>query len=74
MMRLPGPAHCASLVIAAWAAAGACSHRAAGKDLAHAIARTKFVAGDPYGDCNADGQLTVADFGCFQTRFVAACP
>jgi hypothetical protein len=27
-----------------------------------------------YPDCNADGQLTVADFGCFQTRFVAADP
>ncbi len=24
-----------------------------------------------YADCNADGQLTVADFGCFQTKFVA---
>jgi hypothetical protein len=23
-----------------------------------------------YADCNGDGQLTVADFGCFQTRFV----
>jgi CotH kinase protein len=27
-----------------------------------------------YADCNADGSLTVADFGCFQTRFVAADP
>ena len=27
-----------------------------------------------YPDCNADGQLTVADFGCFQTEFVAADP
>ncbi len=25
-------------------------------------------------DCNRDGVLTVADFGCFQTRFVAGCP
>ena len=25
-----------------------------------------------YPDCNLDGALTVADFGCFQTRFVAA--
>ena len=25
-------------------------------------------------DCNADGSLTVADFGCFQTRFVAGDP
>ena len=24
-----------------------------------------------YPDCNEDGPLTVADFGCFQTRFVA---
>ena len=24
-----------------------------------------------YPDCNADGSLTVADFGCFQTKFVA---
>ncbi len=27
-----------------------------------------------YPDCNASGTLTVADFGCFQTRFVAADP
>jgi hypothetical protein len=27
-----------------------------------------------YADCNADGALTVADFGCFQTRFVLADP
>ena len=27
-----------------------------------------------YPDCNADAVLTVADFGCFQTRFVAADP
>jgi uncharacterized membrane protein len=27
-----------------------------------------------YADCNEDGPLTVADFGCFQTRFVAADP
>ncbi len=27
-----------------------------------------------YPDCNADGSLTVADFGCFQTRFVAGEP
>ena len=27
-----------------------------------------------YPDCNADGSLTVADFGCFQTRFVAGDP
>jgi probable HAF family extracellular repeat protein len=27
-----------------------------------------------YPDCNADGSLTVADFGCFQTQFVASHP
>ncbi len=27
-----------------------------------------------YPDCTEDGQLTIADFGCFQTRFVAADP
>ncbi len=27
-----------------------------------------------YADCNADGGLSVADFGCFQTRFVAGDP
>jgi hypothetical protein len=27
-----------------------------------------------YADCNADGALTVADFGCFQTKFVAQDP
>ena len=27
-----------------------------------------------YADCNADGVLTVADFGCFQTKFVAGDP
>ena len=27
-----------------------------------------------YPDCNADGALTVTDFGCFQTRFVAGDP
>ena len=27
-----------------------------------------------YPDCNTDGALTVADFGCFQTRFVAGDP
>jgi hypothetical protein len=25
-------------------------------------------------DCSADGTLTVADFGCFQTRFVVGDP
>ena len=27
-----------------------------------------------YADCNNSGSLTVADFGCFQTRFVAGDP
>ncbi len=27
-----------------------------------------------YADCNEDGGLTVADFGCFQTAFVAGAP
>jgi probable HAF family extracellular repeat protein len=30
--------------------------------------------GPCYPDCNADGQLTVADFGCFQTKFVQGDP
>jgi hypothetical protein len=30
--------------------------------------------GDCYADCNTDGTLTVADFGCFQTRFVRGDP
>ena len=28
----------------------------------------------PYADCNGDGVLTVADFGCFQTAFLLPCP
>ncbi len=34
-------------------------------------------AGGPppcYPDCNTDGLLTIADFGCFQTKFVLADP
>jgi hypothetical protein len=27
-----------------------------------------------YADCNGDGQLTVQDFGCFQTKFVTGDP
>ncbi len=27
-----------------------------------------------YADCNGSGAMTVADFGCFQTKFVAADP
>ena len=32
------------------------------------------IADSCYPDCNGDGALTVADFGCFQTRFVAGDP
>jgi uncharacterized membrane protein len=33
------------------------------------------ILGAPcYADCNGDGSLTVGDFGCFQTKFVAGCP
>ncbi len=35
---------------------------------------TNFVGLGCYPDCNGDGALTVADFGCFQTKFVAGCP
>ena len=31
-------------------------------------------AGGCYPDCNGDGNLTVADFGCFQTKFVSGDP
>ncbi|MFM9994781.1 MAG: hypothetical protein ACKVU4_03150 [Phycisphaerales bacterium] len=27
-----------------------------------------------YADCNASGNLTVADFGCFQGKYVLGCP
>ena len=32
------------------------------------------VAGDPYADCDRDGQWTLFDFVCFQGEFVAGCP
>ncbi len=32
------------------------------------------AAGSCYPDCTADGALTVADFGCFQTKFVLGDP
>ncbi len=35
---------------------------------------TLTVQGCCYADCNLDGTLTVADFGCFQTKFVAGDP
>ena len=48
-------------------------HRAGGKPAGH-WARWGCEAPGCYPDCNADGALTVADFGCFQTRFVANDP
>ncbi|MFM9995959.1 MAG: hypothetical protein ACKVU4_09170 [Phycisphaerales bacterium] len=27
-----------------------------------------------YPDCNTSGNLTVADFGCFQGKYVLGCP
>ncbi len=33
-----------------------------------------FCDGGCYADCNGDSGLTVADFGCFQSRFVAGDP
>jgi hypothetical protein len=38
-------------------------------------AAATIVVGTPcYPDCTEDGALTVADFGCFQTRFAAGNP
>jgi uncharacterized membrane protein len=34
----------------------------------------KPLGGTCYADCNADGALSIADFGCFQARFVAGDP
>ncbi len=40
-----------------------------------AVDNLSLTAGAPcYPDCNADGALTVADFGCFQTKFVLGDP
>ena len=44
----------------------------AGGQTANNIAR--WGCPDCYADCNEDGALTVADFGCFQTKFAAADP
>lgn len=38
------------------------------------IGAYEFQGSQCYADCNADGQLTIADFGCFQAQFVAGCP
>ena len=35
---------------------------------------TQYVGLGCYPDCNGDGLLTVPDFGCFQTKFVAGDP
>ncbi len=48
-------------------------HKAGGKPAGH-WARWGCDVGGCYPDCNADGSLTVADFGCFQTKFVAGDP
>lgn len=32
------------------------------------------TCGSCYADCNGSGSLTIADFGCFQTRFAAGDP
>ena len=34
----------------------------------------EFSGAPCYADCNGDGALTVADFGCFQSKFIAGCP
>ncbi len=38
------------------------------------IRRTRTTCETCYADCSGNGVLTVADFGCFQTRFVAGDP
>jgi hypothetical protein len=48
-------------------------HFAGGKPAGH-WARWGCDAPGCYPDCNADGAMTVADFGCFQTKFVAGDP
>ena len=39
-----------------------------------ALAVVRGVPSGCYPDCNTDGALTVSDFGCFQTQFVAGDP
>jgi hypothetical protein len=34
----------------------------------------RFIGGDPYADCNADGLLDITDFGCFTNSFISGCP
>ncbi len=38
------------------------------------VARMVQIDGACYADCNESGDLTVADFACFQTQFVAGTP
>ena len=46
-----------------------------GWQVDHLRLRTSSIDCDScYPDCNADGRLTVGDFGCFQTRFVQGDP
>ncbi len=42
--------------------------------LLPATEATSELPGACYADCSGDGALTVADFGCFQTRFVLQNP
>lgn len=47
---------------------------AAGNVAAFDNVRVEAVSAACYADCNGDGVLTVADFGCYQTAFVANNP
>ncbi len=47
------------------------SFRTAGGQVSPYLARWACPC---YPDCNGDNQLTIADFACFQTKFVAGCP
>ena len=44
---------------------------AAGNTMAFDNVVVEPIGNQCYADCNLDGSLTVADFGCFQTNFVA---
>ncbi len=35
--------------------------------------QTKFALGDPYADCDGNGQRNVNDYICFQTKFALGC-
>ncbi|MCC6661706.1 MAG: hypothetical protein IT437_12565 [Phycisphaerales bacterium] len=45
-----------------------------GQWLTQEIGWTLVVAAGCYPDCNADGALNLADFGCFQTKFATGGP